>query len=152
MAAENKATKERTRTAPARRRAASNTSSLPTMLPECVRAARLPAALRPALSTTTGLTLAAARSALMKRRALLMPSRYTTMLWVCASEARKSSTWAMSTAVLGPSDTTVENPTPFLVAQSRIDAVSAPDWETKASGPGAHSAPATLALRFRCGR
>lgn len=75
MAAENSATNERTRTAPARRKAASNTSSLPTMAPEWVRAALLPAVLRPALSTTTGLALAAARSALMKRRELEMPSR-----------------------------------------------------------------------------
>ena len=42
----------------------------------------------------------------------------------------------MSTAVLGPSDTTVEKPTPFLLAQSRMDAVSAPDCDTSASGPG----------------
>ena len=74
MAAENSSTKERTRTAPARRSTASNTSSLPTMAPEWVCAAALPAGLRPALSTTTGLTLAAARSALVKRRALEMPS------------------------------------------------------------------------------
>ena len=75
MAAENSSTNERTRTAPARRSAASNTSSLPTMAPLWVCAASLPAGLRPALSTTTGLALAAERSALMKRRALEMPSR-----------------------------------------------------------------------------
>src|SRR5450759_4716059 len=121
------------------------------MAPECVRAARLPAGLRPALSTTTGLALAAARSALMKRRALVMPSRYTTMLWVLASDAKKSNTWAMSTAVFGPSDTTVENPTAFFLAQSRIDEVSAPDCDTSASGPGVAKAPAMLAFRFKCG-
>ena len=74
MAAEKSSTKDRTRTAPARRSAASNTSSLPTMVPLCVCAAAFPAGLRPALSTTTGLALAAERSALMKRRALEMPS------------------------------------------------------------------------------
>ena len=57
------------------------------------------------------------------------------MLWVLASVARKSSTSAMSTAVFGPSDTTVEKPTPFFCAQSRIDEVSAPDCDTNASGP-----------------
>ncbi len=75
MAAENSSTNERTRTAPARRSAASNTSSEPTVAALCVCAASLPACLRPALSTTTGLAMAAERSALMKRRALPMPSR-----------------------------------------------------------------------------
>jgi len=75
LAAENSSTKERTRTAPARRNAASNTSSLPTMAALCVCAASLPAGLRPALSTTTGLACEAERSALMKRRASAMPSR-----------------------------------------------------------------------------
>jgi len=45
------------------------------MVPEWVSAAVEPAGMRPALSTMTGLTLAAARNALMKRRALRMPSR-----------------------------------------------------------------------------
>ena len=75
------------------------------------------------------------------------------MLWVCASEARKSSAWAMSTALCGPGETTVEKPTAFLRAQSRIDAVNAPDCDTSASGPGDASGPATLALspmRGRC--
>ena len=74
------------------------------------------------------------------------------MLWVWASEAKKSSTWAMSTAVFGPSDTTVEKPTPLLTAQSRIEEVNAPDCDTSASGPLAHSAPATLALSCKYGR
>ena len=147
MEAENSSTKERTRTAPARRRAASNTSSLPTIAPLCVCAARLPAVLRPALSTITGLALAAARSALMKRRALAMPSMYTTMLCVLPSAARKSSTCAMSTTVFGPSETTCEKPTEFWLAQSRMDAVSAPDCDTRASGPAAASGPTALAFR-----
>ena len=67
---------------------ASNTSSLPTVAALCVCAASLPACLRPTLSTTTGLAMAAERSALMKRRALPMPSRYTMMLCVCESLAR----------------------------------------------------------------
>ncbi len=75
LAAENSSTNDRTRTAPARRKAASKTSSLPTMAPLCVCAASLPAGLRPDLSTTTGLAMAAERSALMKWRALEMPSR-----------------------------------------------------------------------------
>ena len=58
----------------------------------------------------------------------------------------------MSTAVLGPSDTTVEKPTAFFLAQSRMDDVSAPDCDTSASGPGAPSAPATLAFSCKCGR
>ena len=74
MAAENSWVNTRTRTAPARRSAASNTSSLPTIEAEWVSAARLPAGLRPDFITTTGLACAAARSALMNRRALWMPS------------------------------------------------------------------------------
>jgi hypothetical protein len=74
LAAENSCVKARTRTTPARRRAASNTSSEPTMAAEWVSAAWEPAGLRPAFITTTGLIEAAARSALMKRRALRMPS------------------------------------------------------------------------------
>ena len=138
-----------TRTAPARLRAASNTSSLPTMAREWVSAALEPPGWRPAFSTNTGLVLAAARSALMKRRALRMPSRYTTMLCVLRSSARKSNTCAISTAVLAPSDTTVEKPTPFLAAQSRIDDVSAPDCDTTASEPSFASGPSTLAFRRR---
>jgi hypothetical protein len=74
LAAENSSTKERTRTAPARRSAASNTSSLPTMAPLCVCAAALPSARRPDLQHHHRLGCAAVRSALMKRRALAMPS------------------------------------------------------------------------------
>ena len=74
MAAENSCVKARTRTTPARRNAASNTSSEPTMLAEWVSAALEPAGWRPAFITTTGLANAAARSALMKRRASWMPS------------------------------------------------------------------------------
>ena len=44
------------------------------MAPLCVCAAALPSARRPDFSTTTGLEYAAVRSALMKRRALAMPS------------------------------------------------------------------------------
>jgi hypothetical protein len=80
LAAENSSTIERTRTAPARRSAASKTSSLPTIAPQWVCAAALPAGRRPAFSTTTGLAWAAERSALMKLRALEMPSRWTMML------------------------------------------------------------------------
>ena len=122
------------------------------MVPLWVCAASLPAGLRPALSTTTGLALAAERSALMKRRAFEMPSRYTMMLWVCWSLARKSSTWAMSTAVFGPSDTTVEKPTALLRAQSSIDEVSAPDCDTSASEPLRASGPSALALSCSRGR
>ncbi|CFP51601.1 Uncharacterised protein [Bordetella pertussis] len=63
-------------TAPARRSAASNTASAPL------------ASARPALSTMTGLTLAAARSALMNSRAGPTSSIYSTMLSVRESLAR----------------------------------------------------------------
>ena len=88
----------------------------------------------------------------MKRRASAIPSRYTMMLWVARSLARKSSTCGMSTEVCGPSDTTLEKPTPFWRAQSSIDAVSAPDCDTSASGPVLASGPATLAFRCSGGR
>ena len=58
----------------------------------------------------------------------------------------------MSTLVLGPSETTVEKPTALRLAQSRMEAVSAPDCETSAMGPAAVSGPATLALRPLRGR
>ena len=73
------------------------------------------------------------------------------MLCVRASLARKSSTWAMSTEVLRPSETTAEKPTAFWPAQSSIDAVSAPDCDTSASGPalasGAGRAGVELQMR-----
>ena len=74
------------------------------------------------------------------------------MLWVWRSLARKSSTWAISTEVLGPSETTEEKPTPFLLAQSRMEAVSAPDCDTSASEPGLAIGPAALALSCKWGR
>ncbi len=55
LAAENSCVNARTRTTPARRSTVSNTSSAPTMAAEWVSAARDPAGLRPAFSTTTGL-------------------------------------------------------------------------------------------------
>ena len=58
----------------------------------------------------------------------------------------------MSTLVLGPSETTLEKPTEFWLAQSRMEAVSAPDCDTRASGPGAASGPTTLAFRPVRGR
>ena len=75
LAAENNSTKDLTRTAPARRKAASKTSSLPTIAPLCVWAARFPAALRPAFNTTTGFARAADLNALINPRAFEMPSR-----------------------------------------------------------------------------
>ena len=68
------------------------------------------------------------------------------------SAARKSSVSASVTPVCGPSATTVEKPTRFWRAQSRIEAVSAPDCDTSASWPGVASAPETLALSCSCGR
>ena len=74
------------------------------------------------------------------------------MLWVCGSFAKKSSTWAISTPVCGPSDTTIEKPTPLLLAQSNIEAVSAPDCETKASEPRCAKGPAAEAFSCNAGR
>mmetsp|Transcript_59265 Transcript_59265/g.139881 ORF Transcript_59265/g.139881 Transcript_59265/m.139881 type:complete len:242 (+) Transcript_59265:581-1306(+) len=74
------------------------------------------------------------------------------MLCVRVSVARKSSTWARSTAAFGPRDTTWLKPTWFCRAQSSMAEVSAPDCETSASEPSAASGPAALAFRFRCGR
>ena len=71
------------------------------------------------------------------------------MLWVCESCARKSSTCAMSTDGLGPSDTTAEKPTALSRAQSSMDEVNAPDCDTSASEPALASGPMALALSFR---
>ena len=70
------------------------------------------------------------------------------MLCVCASEARKSSTWARSTAVFGPSETTVEKPTAFFLAQSRMDAVSAPDFEAAGARRWVYSGQADKAVPY----
>ena len=74
------------------------------------------------------------------------------MLWVWRSCAKKSSTWAKPSEVLGPKETTEEKPTPLLLAQSRMAEVSAPDCDTSASGPGWASGPAMLALSCSSGR
>ncbi len=58
----------------------------------------------------------------------------------------------MSTAVLGPSETTAEKPTALLRAQSSIDEVRAPDCDTSASEPALASGPMALALSCSCGR
>ena len=60
----------RTRTTPARRKAASKASSEPTIAAVCETAALEAAAWRPTLINTTGLIRAAARIALIKLRAL----------------------------------------------------------------------------------
>ena len=77
LAALNSCDRSRIRSTPARRIAASNTSSPPTSEP--VWNAMLPrdSSARPAFITTTGLTRAAARNALMKRRASPTLSRYS---------------------------------------------------------------------------
>ena len=90
---------------------------------------------------------AAARSALMKLRALRMPSMYIRMLWVLASETRKSRISPKSTSVDEPIDTTLEKPTSLLCAQSRIAVHSAPDCDTKAMSPV--FAPPLLKVAFR---
>ena len=77
-----------TRTTPARRTAASKASSEPTSEAVCDMAALEPAGWRPTLTRITGLMRAAARMALMKLRALRIPSMYIRMLWVCWSETR----------------------------------------------------------------
>ncbi len=68
--------------------AAEKTSGEPTKAPVWERAARDPAGRRPDLTTITGLRRAAARSALMKRRAFRIPSTYSRMQWLWLSRAR----------------------------------------------------------------
>ena len=99
------------RSTPARRIAASKTSSPPTSEPVWnARLASISAA-RPAFMTTTGFTLAAARSALMKRRASATSSMYSMMLSVAPSRARKSRISPNSMSSDTPVEMTVENPT-----------------------------------------
>jgi len=71
----NSCVNRRTCTAPARRSAAEYTASAAAIAPEWVRAPVRVEASRPAFSTTTGFTVASARSALMKPRASLTASR-----------------------------------------------------------------------------
>ena len=80
--------KSRMRSTPARRIAASNTSSSPTSAPVWKAMSVGPRLWRPVFITTTGFTRAAARNALMKRRAPSTPSRYSMMLSVPGSRAR----------------------------------------------------------------
>ena len=54
--------------------------------------------------------------------------------------------------VCGPSEITDENPTPLPAAQSRIEAVNAPDWLTSASEPSLANGPISPALSCRLGR
>ena len=152
LAALNNCVKLRMRSTPARRIAASNTSSPPTSEP--VWKARLPRASseRPAFITTTGLTRAAARSALMKRRACCTPSMYSTMPSVTGSRARKSSTSPKPTSSPTPVEITVENPTRRARAQSSVAAQTALDCETRASRPASGSAVPQAALSCRSGR
>ena len=67
--AENSCSVVNTRSMPARRIAASNTSSAPASSPVSLAAARTPFATRPAFSTRVGLLRAAARAADMNLRA-----------------------------------------------------------------------------------
>ena len=55
-------------------------------------------------------------------------------------------------SVCGPIDTTEEKPTALLDAQSSMDAVSAPDCDTRASEPLPASGPEMLALSSEGGR
>ncbi|KAF5039240.1 hypothetical protein DSECCO2_546000 [anaerobic digester metagenome] len=81
----NMASMSATRSMPARRKAASYTSSAPSSMPECAAAADAAASDRPALMTSTGLLRASARAADMKRRALSMVSMYSSTARVFTS-------------------------------------------------------------------
>ncbi len=79
-----------------------------------------------------------------------MPSRYTMMLWVGRSLARKSSTCGMSTRGVRPSDTTLEKPTAVLARP-----VEHRGGRARPTAPPARAAlvlasgPAALALRLQ---
>jgi hypothetical protein len=68
-AASNKSPRDTTRSRPARRMAASKTSSPPASAPVCEAAALAPSGALPAFTNTTGLLRAAARAADMNLRA-----------------------------------------------------------------------------------
>lgn len=87
-AASNSASSVSTRSMPARRKAASSTTSEPASAPVCEAAARAPEEARPALTTMTGLLRAAWRAADMNLRAALMDSAYIRIARVEASQAR----------------------------------------------------------------
>jgi hypothetical protein len=140
------------RITPARRRAASNTASSPTCAPECRWAAREPTGWRPTLISSTGLTRAAARSALTKRRASLMPSTYRKMLSVRESDTMYSRASPKSTSTEVPRETTEEKPTLLGRAQSRMAEQRAPDWEIRPMEPLMAPPRAKLALSPSSGR
>src|SRR6516165_3067067 len=84
----NNSRRSNTRSRPARRNAASYTASLPASAPVWVSAAFAPCAMRPDLTTTTGLSRAAARAADMNLRASLTASTYSRIAWVPSSSAK----------------------------------------------------------------
>ncbi len=135
-----------TRTAPVRARAASKASSDP-------RGSRgAPARCRPAFTTTTGLIRAASRSPERSARADPIVSTYRRMLFVAGSSARNSSTSPKSTSIASPSDTTVENPTRWALAQSSAAAQIAPDCDTSPSEPGIAPPAVNVASSAATGR
>jgi hypothetical protein len=111
-AATNNWSYSRTRIAPLRRSALSQTLSLPARAPVWLSAALRPIVCRPAFNTITGFTLVAARTADRNKRGLCTPSTYSAMLRVCVSIARKSSSSANSTSEPSPVVTIEENPNP----------------------------------------
>ncbi len=137
------------RSTPARRMAASNTSSPPTIDPVWKAKLSSPSDARPVFITTTGFTRAAARRALIRRLASSTASRYSMMLSVAPSWVRKSRISPKLMSSPTPVEMTVENPTRRARAQSSVAAHRAPDCETSARRPGPGISPPTVAFKRR---
>ena len=127
---------------PAERRKASTTASFPTRAPVWARAARAAAALRPTLSTTTGLPLARAfRHAARNAAGSAKLSANTAMTAVLSSSARKSTTSARLTSISLPVLTAKLRP----IANERAMLISCtvmlPLCETTPIEPGGNGSP-----------
>ncbi len=100
------------------------------------RPSRRPACL-PTLISSTGLQRAAARSALMKRRAILDALDIEEdVLGLGVGDQVVEDLAEIDVGRSAPSETTVEKPTLFGCAQSRMAVHSAPDCETRPMVPG----------------
>ena len=102
-------------------------------------AAWAPSAVRPTLSTTTGLTAATAAAASSRRRARGEPSRYMPSTRVPGSAPRASRPSMMSTSAMLPTVRKRWKPTPpagAAVQDMSSQAPTAPLWETKEIPPG----------------
>ncbi|CAM5672947.1 hypothetical protein SVIOM342S_01361 [Streptomyces violaceorubidus] len=120
---------------PACRRMSSYTASSPASAPVCDPAAFAPAAVRPALSTTTGFLGTVARAASTNARPSLRSSRCIAMHSVCGSSPNQVSRSSSSRSDLLPRPTMADTPVFVVRAKPRMAIPMPPDCEVSATPP-----------------